>query len=89
MDVLAGVEYRSLLAQAKSYLPFLKVLIGGTNLGIQKEHLGKLRCLYQMVDVKRFVLIQAPTLLVLLLAIKHLFQMLIRKIKANPCHVFS
>lgn len=55
MDVLTGDEYRSLLAQAKSYLPFLKEVIGGTNLGIQKEHLGKLRSLYEMVDTKRFV----------------------------------
>lgn len=58
MDVLTGDEYHSLLALAKSYLPFLKEVIGGTNLGIQQEHLGKLRSLYEMVDAKRFVLIQ-------------------------------
>lgn len=63
MDVLTGDEYRRLLAYAKSYLPFLKEVIGGDNLGIQEEHLGKLQSLYEMVDTKRFVLIEIPTLL--------------------------
>lgn len=58
MDILTGEEYNKLLSHAKNYLPFLKrVMMNTGRLGIQEEHLNKLRSLYEMVDSKRLVFV--------------------------------
>ncbi|XP_025411013.1 uncharacterized protein LOC112683957 isoform X4 [Sipha flava] len=48
-----GDDYNKVLNNLKSYLPFIKKVIDGQDLGIQEEHLKKLKYLYEMVDSKR------------------------------------
>lgn len=68
--LLTGEEYNKLLAHAKNYLPFLKrVMMNTGRLGIQEEHLNKLRSLYEMVDGKRLAFVFHSTIFILLLAI--------------------
>lgn len=65
MDFLIGEEYNKLLAHAKNYLPFLKrVMTNTSRLGIQEEHLNKLRSLYEMVDGKRLAFVFNPTIII-------------------------
>lgn len=51
-----GEEYEKILAETKSFLPFLKTILETDELGIQKEHQAKLRSLYDMVDKRRLAL---------------------------------
>jgi len=61
--MFTGEDYSKLLAHAKSYLPFLKKLMGTKSLGIQEEHLNKLQSLYDMVDSRRLVFLNNPSLI--------------------------
>lgn len=68
MDVLTGEEYNKLLAHAKNYLPFLERVMENTKiLGIQEEHLNKLRSLYEMVDCKRLAFVLDLSMIIIIL----------------------